>query len=106
MDEETLGASLPTLVLQPLVENAVYHGISRLPEGGNIDIRIARKGDELAVSVDNPVPGAGATSRGNKMALANVAQRLQAIYGPGATLEVFPGVDNFRVELAYTPPFR
>ncbi len=105
VDEKTLGASMPTLVLQPLVENAVYHGISRLPNGGNIDIRIARKGDELTASVDNPVPGAGATYRGNKMALANVAQRLQVIYGPGATLEVFPGADHFRVELAYTPPF-
>jgi len=105
VDEKTLGASMPTLVLQPLVENAVYHGISRLPKGGNIDIRIARKGDELAVSVDNPMPGEGATSSGNKMALSNVAQRLQAIYGPGATLEVFPGVEHFRVELAYTPPF-
>ena len=105
VDEKTLGASMPTLVLQPLVENAVYHGISRLPKGGNIDIRIARKGDELTVSVDNPVPGAGDASRGNSMALANVAQRLQAIYGPGATLEVLPGVEHFRVELAYTPPF-
>ena len=105
VDEKTLGASMPTLVLQPLVENAVYHGISRLPNGGNIDIRIARKGDELAVSVDNPMPGEGATASGNKMALTNVAQRLQAIYGPGARLEVFPGVDHFRVELAYTTPF-
>ena len=105
VDEKTLGASMPTLVLQPLVENAVYHGISRLPEGGNIDIRIARKGGELIASVDNPVPGGGATSSGNKMALSNVAQRLQAIYGPGATLEVFPGVEHFWVELAYTPPF-
>jgi two-component system sensor histidine kinase AlgZ len=106
VDETTLGASMPTLVLQPLVENAVYHGISRLPNGGTIDIRIARKGDELAVSVDNPVPPVGAMIRGNKMALANVAQRLQAIYGLGATLEVFPGAEHFRVELAYTPPFR
>jgi two-component system sensor histidine kinase AlgZ len=106
VDEKTLGASMPTLVLQPLVENAVYHGISRLPEGGKIYISIARKGDELAVSVENPVPGPGPSSKGNKMALANVSQRLQAIYGPGATLEVFPGVEHFRVELAYTPPFR
>ena len=103
VDEQTLGDSMPTLVLQPLVENAVYHGISRLPQGGSIDIRIARKGDRLTASVDNPVPGAGAPSEGNRMALANVAQRLHAIYGPGATLEVFPGVEHFRVELAYTP---
>jgi len=105
VDEQTLGASMPTLVLQPLVENAVYHGISRLPEGGTIDIRIARQGDELTVSLDNPVPQAGAPSGGNRMALSNVAQRLQAIYGPGATLNVFPGEDHFRVELRYRPPF-
>jgi len=106
VDERTLGASMPTLVLQPLVENAVYHGISRLPNGGKIDIRIARRGDEITASVDNPVPAAGAASTGNKIALANVAQRLQVIYGPGATLDVFPGVERFRVELAYTlsPP--
>lgn len=105
VDEQTLDASMPTLFLQPLVENAVYHGISRLPNGGNIDIRIARKGDELAVSVDNPKPGGDSTSRGNKMALANVAQRLQAIYGPAASLEVVPSEGNFHVELAYKPPF-
>jgi two-component system sensor histidine kinase AlgZ len=104
VDEKILGASMPTLVLQPLVENAVYHGISRLPGGGKIDIRIARKGDAITASVDNPVPGAGVASRGNQMALSNVAQRLQVIYGPGATLDVVPGVEHFRVELAYTPP--
>jgi len=107
VDDQALDASMPTLVLQPLVENAVYHGISRLPEGGRIDIRIARSGDELTTSVDNPVPAAGVTAgvgnTGNRMALSNVAQRLQAIYGPGATLEVFPGIEHFRVELSYRP---
>lgn len=105
VDERTLGASMPSLVLQPLVENAVYHGISRLPEGGSIDICIARKGDELIVTVDNPLHATGTSSGGNKLALSNVAQRLQAIYGPGATLEVFPSKEHFRVELAYTPRF-
>jgi len=104
VDETTLGAAMPTLVLQPLVENAVYHGISRLPGGGSIDIRIGRQGDAITASVDNPVPGVGVPSGGNQMALSNVAQRLQVIYGPGATLDVFPGVERFRVELAYTPP--
>jgi two-component system, LytTR family, sensor histidine kinase AlgZ len=106
VEDRTLGASMPTLVLQPLVENAVYHGISRMPNGGKIDIRIAREGDALVVSVDNPVPEARTASKGNKMALANVTQRLRAIYGPGATLAVFPGADHFRVELAYTPTFQ
>jgi two-component system sensor histidine kinase AlgZ len=103
VEEKTLEADMPALVLQPLVENAVYHGISRLPEGGDIDIRIAWQGDELTASVENPVPGEGAMSGGNRMALSNVAQRLQAIYGPGATLDIFPGAHRFRVELTYTP---
>jgi len=110
VDEQTLGVSMPALVLQPLVENAVYHGISRLPEGGAIDIRVARRGEELTASIDNPMPAPGDASRaantGNKMALSNVVQRLQAIYGPGARLDVSPGVEHFRVELAYTPPIQ
>ncbi len=103
VQDSTLDASMPTLVLQPLVENAVYHGISRLPEGGNIDIRIGWRGDALSVLVDNPVPRAGALTGGNRMALSNVAQRLQAIYGPSAGLSVVPGEDHFRVELNYSP---
>ena len=102
VDQNALDAPMPTLVLQPLVENAVYHGISRLPDGGCVDIQIARKGDQLTASVSNPVSGNSRTSAGNKMALPNVAQRLQAIYGADATLEVFPTEAFFRVELRYT----
>lgn len=104
IDENALGAPMPALVLQPLVENAVYHGISRLPKGGCIDIRVTLSGDDLSVLVDNPVPASIAPSAGSKMALPNVAQRLQATFGLGATLVVFPGEENFRVELRYTVP--
>ncbi len=103
LDDRVLDASMPTLVLQPLVENAVYHGISRLPNGGRIDISVARNGEEIIVSVDNPVPLESAASGGNRMALNNVEQRLKAMYGQGATLAVFPGEEHFRVELAYNP---
>lgn len=47
---------LPRLVLQPLVENAVLHGISRLPEGGTIELQLAREGNELQIRVRNPAP--------------------------------------------------
>ena len=47
---------LPRLVLQPLVENAVLHGITRLPAGGTIDIELATRPDGLHVSVHNPAP--------------------------------------------------
>ena len=103
LDDRALEASMPTLVLQPLVENAVYHGISRLPEGGRIDILIACDGEEIIVSVNNPLPLDSLASQGNRMALDNVEQRLKAMYGQGATLVMFPGEEDFRIELKYTP---
>lgn len=47
---------LPRLVLQPLVENAVLHGISRLPEGGTIELQLLREGNDLQIRVRNPAP--------------------------------------------------
>ena len=47
---------MPRLVLQPLLENAVLHGISRLPGGGEIEIELAQVGDELAICIRNPAP--------------------------------------------------
>ena len=49
-------SSLPRTVLQPLVENAVLHGISRLPEGGTIELQLVREGNELQIRVRNPAP--------------------------------------------------
>ena len=79
---------LPRLVLQPLVENAVLHGISRLPEGGKVSIRLWRQGDCLHLRVANPAPGPGAAAsplqRGAGHAQRSIAHRLAWRFGPQA----------------------
>lgn len=92
---------MPGLVLQPLVENAVYHGVSLLPAGGTVSVRLARRGRTLLAVVENPVPERPGSSRGEQMALQNIEQRLQALYGEGASLQRVPVPGRFRVELSY-----
>ena len=92
---------MPALLLQPLVENAVYHGLARMPDGGEIRIRAEADGDMARVTIGNPVPADGAPAPGgHQMALDNIRQRLDAIYRGAATLSVRPGDDWYEVELA------
>ena len=100
--EEVLSAlPMPGLVLQPLVENAVYHGVSLLPAGGTVSVRLARQGRDLLAVVENPVPEHPGVSRGEQMALSNIEQRLQALFGDRASLRRVPVSGRFRVELRY-----
>ena len=81
-------ARLPLLSLQPIVENAIYHGIEPTPGGGTIVIAATRKADCLEVMVSNPFEAAHATHHhdGNRIALNNVRQRLRAHFGDEAAL--------------------
>jgi two-component system sensor histidine kinase AlgZ len=92
---------MPSLVLQPLVENAVYHGISRLPDGGTVSVRVEVEGRRVMASVENPVPDRERSGGGHQMALANIEQRLQALYGGEGRLTVARPGGLFRVELSY-----
>ena len=77
-------------MLQPLLENAVYHGIEPADESGVVRIRFARSGDELHIDLCNPCHGeAGvqSTHSGNQMALANIRERLALFYDLEARLE-------------------
>ncbi len=77
---------VPPLMLQPLLENAVYHGIEPLPEGGTVRIRFSRQQNELHIDLSNPcLAGSGSTS-GNRMALANIRERLGLYYDLEARL--------------------
>ena len=88
--DELPGALLiPGLSLQPLLENAIYHGIQALPQGGCIQVHGEYRDGEIAIEVRNPVPAidavrSGGGQKGNQMALDNIARRLQALYGEGA----------------------
>jgi len=83
IDDLPKGARLPTLTLQPILENAIYHGIETLPEGGIIHIRGQLSSNEIAITIDNPLPpGEGIDNHeGNQMAQDNIRQRLSAYYG-------------------------
>jgi two-component system sensor histidine kinase AlgZ len=101
VDAAARDSAMPALLLQPLVENAVYHGIARLPAGGTITVQVACKGSQLEVTVLNPMPAVSSPTDGHHMALANIAQRLQALYGSDGVLETEAGTDQYRVRLAY-----
>jgi len=79
-------ARVPPLMLQPLLENAVYHGIEPAPEGGELRIRFARADDALLIELRNPLPPAPRAGSGNHMALANIRERLMLHYDLEARL--------------------
>jgi signal transduction histidine kinase len=86
---------LPPLLLQPLVENAVVHGLEPSIEGGQVQVDARISGGQLVLEVRddgrglNAPPRAGA--RGSGLALTNIRQRLQTRYGSQATFELLPG---------------
>ncbi len=97
-------ALLPSLLLQPLVENAVHHGIEPLESPGEIVISITRPGDRVRVEILNPA-GEGAPVRaGNQMALSNVRERLMLLYDMEAELKTVTEDGQFRLLLEF--PYR
>ena len=90
-------AALPPLMLQPLVENAIHHGLEPKLEGGTLSVRARVQGNELQLTVEDDGLGPDAPPRhaagkpgGNGMALDNIRQRLQALYGDAASLTIEP----------------
>jgi two-component system sensor histidine kinase AlgZ len=96
-------AILPCLTLQPLAENAVYHGIEPSESGGVISISGSDRQGDLTVRIVNSLPngGVGPSRESNKMAQDNVAQRLQAFFGSRASLRVMGDDNEYVVELCF-----
>ena len=92
-------ALLPPLVLQPMLENAVYHGIEPLVEGGEIDIKLYRSGNEMHIEMYNPRREQGSHHVGNKMALTNIRERLALQFDLEASYTVETGKDFYRVHV-------
>lgn len=95
---ETL--SIPLLSLQPLLENAIYHGIGHLPEGGRVVVKAYRQADAYIVSVSNPCLSEGREG-GNRMALDNIRHRLAALYGDAAKLLIEKADNSYKVSVYY-----
>jgi len=96
---------LPALTLQPLVENAIYHGIEPLPDGGEVSIRI-RQNENLHIQLSNPlIQSAPQLQRkGNQMALGNITERLQLAFQGQAKIEHVAENDLYKVDIRIPLP--
>ena len=99
IDDALNDALVPPLMLQPLLENAVYHGIEPLSEGGLIEIRLQKIGSELHMEVRNPCRGECGAHNGNKMALENIRERLALQFDVEAKYTVESGSEYYRVHI-------
>jgi two-component system sensor histidine kinase AlgZ len=104
LDELPLHALLPSLTLQPLIENAIYHGVELVPEGGEVKVTGTRRNGKLHIEITNPRPREPASDRrraGNRMALANIRERFELAWGGrgGVTIDERP--DSFTVRLEF-----
>ena len=97
-------ALVPPLILQPLVENAVYHGIEPSEAGGEIVIDVGLAGKQLVMELRNPVPSTAARHvAGNKMAIVNIRERLQLHFDAEASMrsEVKDGAYRVTIRMPY-----
>jgi two-component system sensor histidine kinase AlgZ len=92
-------ALVPPLMLQPLLENAVYHGIEPMHEGGEIVVNLYRRGKEMHLDVRNPYQPNSRIHHGNKMALENIRERLALQFDLEANYTVEAGKDYYRVHI-------
>jgi len=100
IQEESKACLLPPLLLQPLVENAVKHGIASLPEGGHVRVAAQRQNGRLAILVENSWDPDSPPRRSGGRGLKNVQLRLEARYGKDASLHVSNEGDLFQVSLS------
>jgi two-component system, LytTR family, sensor histidine kinase AlgZ len=80
-------ALVPGLMLQPLLENAIYHGIEPRPEGGTVTISGEVAGGLVTIVVRNPLDPVPGLREGNRLALANIRERLSLMYGERALMK-------------------
>lgn len=103
VDPATAGASVPPMLLQLLVENAIKHGIARTPGGGEVGITLKRDGGRLRVAVSNPGQWRPGTSDGTGLGLTHLRERLQRAGGTGADCHIETADGRVTVTLTLTP---
>jgi two-component system sensor histidine kinase AlgZ len=86
LDHAPVDALLPPLLLQPVLENAVYHGIEPATGVGDVLVRIERRGDRVLARIENPYQPEHSHRAGNRMALANIRERLMLFFDAEAKL--------------------
>src|SRR5256714_296162 len=93
--DQLLDALVPSLVLQPIVENAIRHGMADRPDVGHVAVRAAREGSSLQLDVVDDGPGlTGAAGNGSGIGLANTRERLARLYGEDGDVTTSNGSDG------------
>jgi LytS/YehU family sensor histidine kinase len=98
--EESLNCLVPSLLMQPLLENAVKHGISQVLNGGSIRIESSVRGDRLKITVENPCDESAPAPRTKGFGLENIRSRLSTLYDREARMETRKSGERFRVEVS------
>lgn len=107
VDPAAAKVRVPGLLLQPLVENAIRHGVERSPEAGRVDVSAAVEDGRITISVRDDGPGLQAgdgASGGHRIGLENTRARLRQLYGDRATVELLDGIEG-GAEARVTIPF-
>jgi two-component system sensor histidine kinase AlgZ len=99
LDTAPSDALLPPLVLQPLLENAVYHGVEPGTGASDVLVRITRRGDRVLAQIENPYLEAEVKRAGNRMALENIRERLQLFFDAEARITIKAADGRYSVEL-------
>ena len=102
-----LKQKVPALILQPLLENSIYHGIEPLLNGGTVNVNGFVEGKRVYIEVSNPIQTQplneqkAQRKQGNKIALENIRSRLRLLYGEKANVSIVSGDANFKVRLDF-----
>jgi hypothetical protein len=100
VEDAVRDCAVPPLILQPLVENAVRHGIAQVLEGGTVRLDLRREGERVLITVENPRDHERPAGRGAGVGLDNVRGRLRSLYGGAARMDVEVPGGLFRVTLS------
>jgi two-component system sensor histidine kinase AlgZ len=101
IDDMPTDIGMPALLLQPLLENAVYHGVEPMTEAATVRVELRREGADIVIGIDNPVGTVPLPTgrEGHRIAQDNVRQRLDAVYGERASMAVEQREGRYRVTL-------
>lgn len=100
IDSRAMPCLIPPMILQPMVENAIKHGIRDLVDGGTIEITSLVRDNWLYISIQNPVDTQPSTTSGNGSGIKNLQARFASIYADQARLSTTKSPDAFVVEMA------
>jgi sensor histidine kinase YesM len=87
-EPNVMDVPVPSLVLQPIVENAIQHGMADRTDRGHVQVRAGRAGSALTLEVFDDGPGPSSTASSNGIGLANTRERLRRLYGPDGRMDI------------------